>query len=304
MAKAKADVRAATPKKQTPKAEHKAATTGDVKIDVATVAAAVNGLPAPTEATGRAWLAQYPESYTLTLASQTRAPGVLGEAWGWFQLARTALEGEVGKSIRYPLARLGFLGRCVLDLAGVLEEDRKAKRSNVTLKQAKTAAEALAQAVLSELRATVREAAGRHDTMKKELDERLAEAASATTVGELRGLAALLDEWFAHTDADVRELVASAMLTADDAANARRHADAVTLASTARRGKDTADRDSPEVSVREGRLLAEMRVLRNAFINARAQRDDKRIPALVPGPATRAIFGRAATPEPTPAPVQ
>jgi hypothetical protein len=45
-------------------------------------------------------------------------------------------------------------------------------------------------------------------------------------------------------------------------------------------------------------------VLRNAFINARAQRDDKRIPALVPGPATRAIFGRAATPEPTPAPVQ
>lgn len=302
MAKAKADVRAATPKKKAPKAE--GVTTGDVKIDVAMVAAAVNGLPAPTEAAVRAWLAQYPESYTLTLASQTRAPGVLGEAWGWFQSARTALEGEVGKGIRYPLARLGFLGRCVLDLAGALEEDRKAKRSNVTLKQAKTAAEALAQAVLSELRATVREAAGRHPVMKAELDARLAEAASASTVGELRALAALLDEWLTHADADVRELVASAMLSADDAANARRHADAVTLASTARRGKDTTDRDSPEVSVREGRLLAEMRVLRNAFINARAQRDDKRIPALAPGPATRAIFGRAATPEPTPAPVQ
>ncbi len=278
-------------------------TTGDVTVDVATVAGAVNRLPPPTEAAVRAWIAQYPESYTLTLASQTRAPAVLAEGWGWFQKAEPALRGDLGKGVRYPLERLTFFGRCMLDLAGALDAERAKKRSNSSLALAVTSAEALAQQALSELRAAMREAAGRHPTMNSDLEARLSEASAATTAGALRALAALLDEWLKHTDENVRELAASMKLTSDDATSARGHADAMTQAATAKRGTSTHDRDTPEVSVHEGRLLAEMRVLRNAFLMARQKSGDMRIPALSPSAATRAIFGRNSTPEPVVTPV-
>ncbi len=296
-----------TAKKTAAKVETKAAETGDVKVDMATVAAAVNRLPAPSEAEVTAWRAQYPEGYVLELAAQTRATNVVGEAWGWFQKAEPVLTGELASAIRYPATRLAFLGRTILDLAGALEAERAKKRSTVTLVKAVDAAEALAGAALAELRGAMREAAGRHPTMTADLKARLGESSASTTAGALRALAALLASWMTGDDPVVRELARSARLTETDTKNARAHADAVTQASTVRRGANSADRDTPEVSGHEGRVLAEMRVLRNAFRNARALRDDKRIPALTPGAATRAVFTRSGPAddegEPQPPPV-
>ena len=277
----------------------KAATTGDVKIDLATVAAAVNRLPAPSAAEVEAWRAQYPESYALGLAAQTRAAGVLAEAWGWFQQAEPVLTGELGASIRYAPSRLAFLGHTLLDLAGALESERAKKRSTTKLATAVGAAETLAAATLSELRAAMREAVGRHPTLSNELQTRLAEPSAATTVGALRAIATLLAAWRTSDDPVVHALLASVKLTEADEQRAIEHADAVSKATTARRGLQATERDTPEISTHEGRVLVEMRVLRNAFRNARALRADKRIPALTPGAATRAVFPRAAAEDPT-----
>ncbi len=270
----------------------KPAVTGAVKIDVPTVAAAVNALPQPTSAQVSAWLAQYPEGYASSLATQTRAPLVVGEAWEWFQKARAALEGPLAGAIRYPIERLAFLGRCLLDLAGALESERAAKRKVSTLSGTRDAAEALAQATLIDLRSAMREAAGRHPTLTSQLDARVAESAEGNIAGLLTGLANLLDAWLDSDDEDVRTLVASVKLTRDDVTNAQTRAGALTTAATHKRGHTETERDSAETTPLEGRVLVEMRALRNALANARDKTGDKRIPLLAAGPATRAVFGR------------
>ncbi len=288
-----------------PKKE-KAEQSGDVKIDVAQVATAVSSLPQPTELEVAAWTSQYPEAYALSLAAQTRAPAILGDAWGWFQTARPTLEGPLASLVKYPKARLAFLGHCTLTLADAIEAERAKKRGASKLSQQKTSSEALAQAALSDLRASLRETAGRHPGLTDDLNTRLAEPTSSSVSGALLGLAGLLDEWLVHVDPLVRTLVATHMLTADDATRAREAAATLTGAATAKRGNTSTDRDSAEISPLEGRVLVEMRALRNAFINARERSGNKRIPALVPSPATRAVFGRGSAaadpPPPTPTP--
>jgi hypothetical protein len=242
------------------------------------------------------------------LGGRTKGDGVLRDVGDWITLIMYARSKFAPSVLRYGDTRVAYLCMTALALGDVIAEARGARGGATSAGGARVAAFAAARSVRDDvLHALEQVTKGSADAsaladVERDLahDDQLAIA--------LGKLADLADAWVtkAGKDEGVAALVSGAGLTSDDAAAARNAAAALVGASVDAKGAGSrAAQDPPDVNAAEGAVIAEMRIARRAF--EQAKKKDPRVPALNPGAATRAVIGThvrkpAAKPAPVPPP--
>ncbi|HEX4516769.1 MAG TPA: hypothetical protein VH054_24645 [Polyangiaceae bacterium] len=269
------------------KSAAKPATVSSPSVVLAT--RALSSLPALKAAARDAFRAQTRAQERADLGGQTKSAGVLREAGAWIPTMAAALD-RFGAAIAYSKTRFAFYCESVLALSDAIAHATTTRSGSVTANARRDGALARAHEVRKDLRHALGDVTRGSDSAKRlaTIDQRgQQDDVIASVLGQLADLA---DDVLASAKKDdgVAALV-DGVLSAELVVEARDVAGDLTSAGAGRFTAGPARvQDPPEVNLAEGTVLAEMRVVKNAF--ERAHEKNASIPHLVPGPETRKVL--------------
>jgi hypothetical protein len=250
-------------------------------------------LPSLTAAERAAFDARPSDAACETLGGKTRAKGVLDEAARWVPIMLAAVERNLPflhyspKRLTNFCEKLVALNTAIEDANAKLTGRRGASGSAVAAREA-------ARAAHRDLDAKVSAVAQGNDDDEAAVAEARAPADTDSDLGRSLGkLAAVATEFLARArrDAALAMLVEEAHLSAADAKNAEAHASALALATATKIEAGAArGNDPPAVNRIEGRVNAEAKRAYQQF--AEANKQDKTVPKLAPGPQLARIVSR------------
>lgn len=243
-------------------------------------------LPPLTNIQRQAFREQFTLAQCDAIGVLAEAPDVYREAIAWLRPIEGTLSRHSLLVRRYSRARFAWFLECIRDLGDALEIRRGGDRPPGTL-HART--ERVRRTALR-IREELIEALSVLANGDEHESARLVDAAGATDTPDLlgtslRALARLAEDWTDHEGPLIRALVASVDLTEADVDAARAAAHAVGAGHAGHEGDHG---DLRAVGRAEGRVLLEMGLAMRLF--ERAHRWDRRVPCLLPGPATRAAL--------------
>lgn len=255
---------------------------GQRGLDVSFVGALLAALPPLTNLQRQAFREQFTLAQCDAIGMLAEAPSVYREALAWLRPIDRTLTRHSLLVRRYGRTRFAWFLECIRDLGEALEIRRGGDTTPAT---GQARAERVRRAALR-IREELIEAISVLAAGDEQESGRLAAAAGAADTPEelstsLQALARLAEDWIDHEGPVTRALVASVDLTDADIEAARAAAHAM----APRHGVREEDHaDLRAVGRAEGRVLLEMRLAMRIF--ERAHRWDRRVPRLLPGPAT------------------
>jgi hypothetical protein len=250
------------------------------------VGALLATLPSLTNVQRQAFHEQFTPAQCDATGVLAEVPAVCGEAIAWLRPIERTLARHPFLVRRYGRARFAWFLECIRDLGDALE----IRRGGDGAPDAEIAPPERVRAAALRIREELIEAISVLSTGDEGESARLAAAAGSTDPPEalavsLRALARLAEDWTEHEGPATRALVASVDLCEADVEAARAAAHAV----AANHGGAGGGRNDVRAVVRAaGRVLLEMGLAMRMF--ERARRWDRRVPSLLPGPATRAAL--------------
>jgi hypothetical protein len=250
-------------------------------------------LPHLTDIQRTAFRGQFSHALCDELGARTKAEEVHQEALSWASVINATLRAHPHAVRRYSLARFAWLLECLRDLGAALEEQRAAQGGAGASRHRAERVKATAEAVRGEILLVLSTLAGGDPVESKKLDEATGTAETPEAIARSLGaLADLAESWQERPTDAAKALVASVDLSPCDVEAARAAAAALT-ATVAEKpqgggGGRSSAQDLPTVNRAEGRVLLEMRIAMRFF--ERAHRENRIVPRLVPGPATRAVL--------------
>lgn len=251
--------------------------------DASVVGTLLASLPPLTNVQRQAFREQFTLAQSDAIGMLAEAPSVHREALAWLRPIERTLVRHSLLVRRYGRARFAWFLECIRDLGEALEIRRGGDAPPSSFHERAERMQRAALRVREELieAISVLVAGDEHESA------RLAEAAGATDTPEqlgasLHALARLAEDWIEREGSVTRVLVASVDLTDGDIEAARAAAHAM----APRQDVSEADHANLRAVGRaEGRVLLEMGLVMRIF--ERAHRWDRRVPRLLPGPATR-----------------
>ncbi len=251
--------------------------------DASVVGALLASLPPLTNIQRQAFREQFTLAQCDAIGLLAEAPSVHREALAWVRPIDRTLTRHSLLVRRYSRTRFAWFLECIRDLGEGLEIRRGGETPPSTFHERVERVQRAALRIREELIEAISVLASGDERES----ERLAEAAGATDTPEqlgasLHALARLAVEWLDHEGPVARALVASVALTEADVEAARAAAHALAPR------QDVSEEDHANlraVDRAEGRVLLEMGLAMRIF--ERAHRWDRRVPRLLPGPATR-----------------
>lgn len=252
-------------------------------LDASVVGTLLATLPPLTNIQRQAFREQFTLAQCDAIGMLAEAPAVHREALAWLRPIERTLTRHPLLVRRYGRTRFAWFLECIRDLGEALEIRRGGDNPPSAFHER---AERVQRAALR-IREELIEAISVLASGDERESARLAEAAGATDAPEqlgasLHALARLAEDWIDHEGPVARALVASVDLTEADVEVARAAAHAMAP------HQDVSEADHANlraVGRAEGRVLLEMGLVMRIF--ERAHRWDRRVPRLLPGPATR-----------------
>lgn len=251
--------------------------------DASIVGALLASLPPLTNVQRQAFREQCTFAQCDAIGMLADAPSVHREALAWLRPIERTLTRHSLLVRRYGRARFAWFLECIRDLGEALEIRRVGELPPSTFHERAERVRLTALRIREELIEAISVLAAGDERESA----RLAEAAGAADTPEqlgasLHALARLAEDWIDHEGPVTRALVASVDLTEADVEAARAAAHAM----APRQDVSEADHANLRAVGRaEGRVLLEMGLAMRIF--ERAHRWDRRVPRLLPGPATR-----------------
>jgi hypothetical protein len=237
---------------------------------------------------------------------QTHGSKVLAECVGWLPSLKLGFEVGAADIVGYTPTRAALLAELLTDLGHGIERQLAVQDGGAVLANQRKRAEADAPPLRRDLGDLIEASLGAEDDAERGLlsKARSNDAGSGGTQAALTGLVALAKDLLGRgglwkTKCQEGGLTDALVARADAAAKALDNAAEQKL-----HGR-VSQADSPEVNEHEGRVTFEMHDAMAAF--ARANKRNKKVPLLVPGPGTRALLNHhkaKAAPAPAPAPTK
>ena len=248
--------------------------------------------PAPGAVARAAYASQWSDAECAERGTATKAVNVRNESGAWILTIHKAF-GTYHTEIGYSGSRLVYFLDTYEALAAAIAAHEESQGNLTGRKQSASDALVAARTIGQTLADRLAAAAGNRPAERRALDATNTPASTPEeTVHRLRNLTELAASWLTTRKAELAVLVAEAQITRQLVDAVRKAADDLEVYRREARSERRVPKDPPAVNLLEGRVLCEMRFVREAFERARA--GDKRIPALVPGPGTRAvILGRS-----------
>lgn len=247
---------------------------------------------APTEIQRKAYRSQFSDEFCDGMGTKTRAELVLREVLGWVVALDDKKRKPNGSLIHYSGPRIIWMLDCAEQLRDELEQQKARAGDVLAIKSAAEQAEANARRLLQEIREVLEAVAEERKEEKNEYERKKTKTKAAEDVAaRLAALSDLGQRWRRRKDEVFQVLIEEHGLTEDLVERGAQAAKRLQDSRPGARGNRRETKDTPSVNRIEGRVLAEMRVAMKAV--ARANRTDKTITLLVPGPGTRAaLVGR------------
>jgi hypothetical protein len=249
-----------------------------------------------------AFTAQYSKAECIALGARTKSAAVRECAVQWAALALKGLSSSDGELIAYSLERLSFVLELVVTLDAERASNSKTDVASGSLRSGRDLARTrLGETRIKFFRVLVRATKG--DDQKTADVERLRAHGESDreTAEAVRDAAALGEKLLKGGKA--QRIVASSVGLTDALVKQAKEASAALLGArddVAIGASGTHQRDSTDVNAIEGRVLHEMRLMKGAFDDARA--DGASVPVLMPTLGVASVFKKTSSKKSDPKP--
>jgi len=193
---------------------------------------------------------------------------------------------------RYQMSRLVWFLECLRALATAIDVQKTGVGSMQEARKRAERALSAAEATRNDLLHVLEILAGDNEAEKATFAKAKGTAATPDTLAaSLKSLATLAAGWITHSDRVMKAMAESVNLIKADVDKARRDAEELIAARTdGSAGGKRELRDNAQVNLMEGRVLLEMQLAMGIFEAANKQ--NKMVPKLVPGAASRPFLAR------------